>query len=107
MYKESTPVIDLVFKPAENKFAALAGHDALLQLSGCFNTTATALMRLSNDFCLLSSGPNCGLSEFVLPANEPGSSIMPSKLNTFQLYTTFFVMSLLADRSITTRFHMN
>uniref|UniRef100_A0A094ZY97 fumarate hydratase n=1 Tax=Schistosoma haematobium TaxID=6185 RepID=A0A094ZY97_SCHHA len=82
MYKESTPAIDLVFKPAENKFAALAGHDALLQLSGCFNTTATALMRLSNDFCLLSSGPNCGLSEFVLPANEPGSSIMPSKLNT-------------------------
>ncbi|VDO63183.1 unnamed protein product [Schistosoma margrebowiei] len=74
----------LVFKPAENKFAALAGHDALLQLSGCFNTTATALMRLSNDFCLLSSGPNCGLSEFVLPANEPGSSIMPGKVNPTQ-----------------------
>ncbi|CAH8513199.1 unnamed protein product [Schistosoma rodhaini] len=84
MYKESTPVVDLIFKPAENKFAALAGHDALLQLSGCFNTTATALMRLSNDFCLLSSGPNCGLSEFVLPANEPGSSIMPGKVNPTQ-----------------------
>ncbi|VDQ07508.1 unnamed protein product [Trichobilharzia regenti] len=70
-------LVDLIFKPAENKFAALAGHDALLQLSGCFNTTATALMRLANDFCLLSSGPSCGLSEFILPANEPGSSIMP------------------------------
>nr|CAX73952.1 fumarate hydratase 1 [Schistosoma japonicum] len=84
IYKESSPVIDLIFKPAENKFAALAGHDALLQLSGCFNTTATALMRLSNDFCLLSSGPNCGLSEFILPANEPGSSIMPGKVNPTQ-----------------------
>ncbi|CAH8838424.1 unnamed protein product [Trichobilharzia szidati] len=84
MYEESPPVVDLIFKPAENKFAALAGHDALLQLSGCFNTTATALMRLANDFCLLSSGPSCGLSEFILPANEPGSSIMPGKVNPTQ-----------------------
>ncbi|CAH8482400.1 unnamed protein product [Schistosoma turkestanicum] len=84
IHKESAPMTDLIFKPARNKFAALAGHDALLQLSGCFNTTATALMRLSNDFCLLSSGPNCGLSEFILPANEPGSSIMPGKVNPTQ-----------------------
>ncbi|CAH8492042.1 unnamed protein product [Heterobilharzia americana] len=84
MYKESPPVVDLIFKPAKNKFAALAGHDALLQLSGSFNTIATALMRLANDFCLLSSGPSCGLNEFILPANEPGSSIMPGKVNPTQ-----------------------
>ncbi|VDN11705.1 unnamed protein product [Dibothriocephalus latus] len=74
----------IVFKPAANKFAALAGHDSLLLMSGCLNTTATALLRLANDFRLLASGPRCGLGEYILPSNEPGSSIMPGKINPTQ-----------------------
>ncbi|CAL8106352.1 unnamed protein product [Calicophoron daubneyi] len=74
----------LTFQPAENKFAALAAHDALVQLSGCFNTAATVLYKIANDFVLLSSGPNCGLGEYLLPPNEPGSSIMPGKVNPTQ-----------------------
>ncbi len=69
----------LVFQPDENKFAALAGHDALLVLSGCLNATAAALLRLANDVRLLASGPRCGFGEYVLPSNEPGSSIMPGE----------------------------
>ncbi|GAA36885.2 fumarate hydratase class II [Clonorchis sinensis] len=74
----------LTFTPAENKFAALAGHDDLLQLSSCFNQTATILFKLAGDFALLSSGPSCGLGELILPPNEPGSSIMPGKVNPTQ-----------------------
>ncbi|KAA3681895.1 fumarate hydratase, class II [Paragonimus westermani] len=77
-------LIDLNFVPAKNKFAALSGHDGLLQLSGAFNATATVLFKLANDFALLSSGPNCGLGELLLPPNEPGSSIMPGKVNPTQ-----------------------
>ncbi|KAF7234784.1 hypothetical protein EG68_11644 [Paragonimus skrjabini miyazakii] len=77
-------LIDLNFVPAENKFAALSGHDGLLQLSSAFNATATVLFKLANDFALLSSGPSCGLGELLLPPNEPGSSIMPGKVNPTQ-----------------------
>lgn len=73
--------MELCFLPAENKFAALASHDALLQLSGSFNCVATVLLKLASDFALLSSGPDCGLGEYLLPSNEPGSSIMPGKSN--------------------------
>ena len=69
---------------APNKFAALAGHEALVALSGALKTLAVALMKLANDLRLLSSGPRAGLAEVRLPANEPGSSIMPGKVNPTQ-----------------------
>ena len=74
----------LPFKSAANKFAALAAHDALVQLSGTLKTTACALMKIANDIRLLGSGPRSGIGELVLPANEPGSSIMPGKVNPTQ-----------------------
>ena len=72
------------FKSAPNKFAALAAHDALVTASGGLKTLATALMKIANDIRWLGSGPRCGLSELILPANEPGSSIMPGKVNPTQ-----------------------
>jgi fumarate hydratase class II len=69
---------------APNKFAALAAHDALVQAAGSLQTLATALMKIANDIRWLASGPRCGLGELTLPANEPGSSIMPGKVNPTQ-----------------------
>jgi fumarate hydratase class II len=74
----------LPFVSAANKFEALASHDALVHFSGALNTTATALMKIANDIRLLGSGPRCGLGELLLPENEPGSSIMPGKVNPTQ-----------------------
>jgi fumarate hydratase class II len=72
------------FCPAANKFEALACNDSLVQLSGSLNTIAVSLMKIANDIRLLSSGPRCGLGELILPSNEPGSSIMPGKVNPTQ-----------------------
>jgi fumarate hydratase, class II len=72
------------FTSAPNKFAALAAHDALVTASGGLKTLATALMKIANDIRWLGSGPRCGLGELTLPANEPGSSIMPGKVNPTQ-----------------------
>ena len=74
----------LDFKTAPNKFEALAAHDALVHLSGALNGTAVALMKVANDVRMLGSGPRCGIGELNLPANEPGSSIMPGKVNPTQ-----------------------
>ncbi len=74
----------LPFVTAPNKFSALAGHDALVQLHSCMRTAAVALMKIANDIRWLGSGPRCGLGEFRLPENEPGSSIMPGKVNPTQ-----------------------
>ena len=74
----------LPFVSAPNKFSALAGHDALVFLSGALKTCAVALMKIANDVRWLGSGPRCGLGELKLPANEPGSSIMPGKVNPTQ-----------------------
>jgi fumarate hydratase class II len=74
----------LEFRPAPNKFEALAAHDALVQMSGTLKTLACSLMKIANDFRLLGSGPRCGIGELNLPANEPGSSIMPGKVNPTQ-----------------------
>ena len=74
----------LPFTSAPNKFAALAGHEPLTQLSGALKTLAVALMKIANDLRLLGSGPRAGLAEIKLPANEPGSSIMPGKVNPTQ-----------------------
>lgn len=75
---------NLPFVSAGNKFAALASHDALVMASGALKTLATALMKIANDIRWLGSGPRCGLGELILPANEPGSSIMPGKVNPTQ-----------------------
>ena len=74
----------LPFVSAPNKFSGLAGHDALVFLSGAYKTLAAALMKIANDVRWLGSGPRCGLGELKLPANEPGSSIMPGKVNPTQ-----------------------
>lgn len=72
------------FVTAPNKFEALAAHDALVEMSGALNTLAVSLMKIANDIRLLGSGPRCGFGEIALPANEPGSSIMPGKVNPTQ-----------------------
>ncbi|MDC2983947.1 class II fumarate hydratase [Candidatus Pelagibacter sp.] len=72
------------FKPAENKFAELAAHDAIVNFSGSLNSCAVALMKISNDIRFLGSGPRAGYGELILPENEPGSSIMPGKVNPTQ-----------------------
>ncbi|WP_413586957.1 class II fumarate hydratase [Bdellovibrio sp. HCB274] len=72
------------FVSAENKFEALAAHDALVEVSGALNTIAVSLMKIANDIRLLGSGPRCGIGEIHLPENEPGSSIMPGKVNPTQ-----------------------
>ncbi len=82
--EEVAALTGLPFVPAANKFAALAAHDALVAFSGTLNTTAVACMKIANDIRLLGSGPRAGLGELILPANEPGSSIMPGKVNPTQ-----------------------
>mmetsp|Transcript_57930 Transcript_57930/g.66118 ORF Transcript_57930/g.66118 Transcript_57930/m.66118 type:complete len:501 (+) Transcript_57930:112-1614(+) len=72
------------FTTAPNKFEALAAHDALVEFSGTLNTLAVSLMKIGNDIRFLGSGPRCGLGELMLPENEPGSSIMPGKVNPTQ-----------------------
>jgi len=72
------------FRPAENKFEALASHDALVMFSGALKTLAGSCMKIANDIRLMGSGPRCGLAELLLPENEPGSSIMPGKVNPTQ-----------------------
>ncbi len=74
----------IAFTPAHNKFEALASNDGLVQMSGVLNTLAVSLTKISNDIRLLGSGPRSGLGELNLPANEPGSSIMPGKVNPTQ-----------------------
>ncbi len=74
----------LPFKPAPNKFKALASHDILVAFSGTLNTLSCAAMKIANDIRFLASGPRCGFGELELPANEPGSSIMPGKINPTQ-----------------------
>jgi fumarate hydratase class II len=75
---------NLPFVSAPNKFAALAGHDAVVMASGVLKTLACSLMKIANDVRWLGSGPRCGLGELILPENEPGSSIMPGKVNPTQ-----------------------
>ena len=77
-------ITGLPFVTAENKFEALAAHDALVEMSGKLNVIAVSLMKIANDIRLLGSGPRCGFGELRLPENEPGSSIMPGKVNPTQ-----------------------
>ena len=74
----------LPFRTADNKFEALAAHDAIVEASGALKTLAVSLMKIGNDIRMLASGPRCGIGEVIIPANEPGSSIMPGKVNPTQ-----------------------
>ncbi|MFY9288085.1 MAG: class II fumarate hydratase [Alphaproteobacteria bacterium] len=82
--KQVASMTGLPFVTARNKFAALASHDALVDASGALNTVAVSFMKIANDIRMLGSGPRCGIGEISLPENEPGSSIMPGKVNPTQ-----------------------
>jgi fumarate hydratase class II len=82
--REIAKYTKIPFKPANNKFAELAAHDSIVNFSGTLNTCAVSLMKISNDIRFLGSGPRAGYGELTLPENEPGSSIMPGKVNPTQ-----------------------
>ncbi|MBK7957817.1 MAG: class II fumarate hydratase [Bacteroidetes bacterium] len=82
--KHIAQLAGLPFITAENKFEALAAHDAIVETHGALKTLAVSLMKIANDIRMLSSGPRCGLGEIFIPDNEPGSSIMPGKVNPTQ-----------------------
>ena len=82
--REISKITKLPFKVSPNKFAALATHDPVVNFSGTMNTTAVCLMKIANDIRFLGSGPRAGYGELILPSNEPGSSIMPGKVNPTQ-----------------------
>ncbi len=82
--KEISKITKLPFKVSPNKFAALASHDPIVNFSGTLNTAAVCLMKIANDIRFLGSGPRAGYGELILPVNEPGSSIMPGKVNPTQ-----------------------
>lgn len=91
MANEIADATNLPFTSAVNKFAALAAHDALVFVSGTLKTLAASLMKIARDIAWMGSGPSCGLNELILPANEPGSSIMPGKVNPTQCESIIMV----------------
>jgi fumarate hydratase class II len=99
---EVSQLTGLNFLTAENKFEALAAHDAMVELSGALNTIAASLMKVANDIRLLGSGPRCGIGELALPANEPGSSIMPGKVNPTQSEALTMVCAQVMGNHVTT-----
>tara|TARA_B100001250_G_C19784380_1_gene783404 strand:- start:497 stop:1216 length:720 start_codon:yes stop_codon:yes gene_type:complete len=94
----------LSFITAENKFEALAAHDGFVEMSGMLNTLATGLFKIANDIRLLGSGPRSGLGELSLPENEPGSSIMPGKVNPTQCEAMTMVCSQVMGNHTTITF---
>lgn len=90
------------FVPAENKFEALATHDALVEVSGALRTLAVSLMKIANDIRLLGSGPRSGFGELLLPENEPGSSIMPGKVNPTQSESMTMVCAQVIGNDVAT-----
>ena len=98
--REVARLTQLPFTSAPNKFAELAAHDTLVELSGILNVIATALTKIANDIRLLGSGPRCGLGELKLPENEPGSSIMPGKVNPTQSEMLTMVAAQVAGNNV-------
>ncbi len=94
-------ITGLPFVTAPNFFEALAAHDAVVQTSGALKTTAVSLMKIGNDIRLLGSGPRTGLGEIILPANEPGSSIMPGKVNPTQVEALTMVAAQVIGNDVT------
>ena len=89
------------FVTAENKFEALAAHDAIVETSGALKTVAASLMKIANDIRWLASGPRCGIGEIILPANEPGSSIMPGKVNPTQIEALTMIATQVMGNDVT------
>ena len=98
--KEIAGLTRLPFTSAPNKFAELAAHDTMVELSGVLNVIATACTKIANDIRLLGSGPRCGLGELKLPENEPGSSIMPGKVNPTQAEMLTMVAAQVAGNHV-------
>ena len=97
---EIAGLTQLPFTSAPNKFAELAAHDTMVELSGVLNVIATACTKIANDIRLLGSGPRCGLGELKLPENEPGSSIMPGKVNPTQAEMLTMVAAQVAGNHV-------
>ncbi|HEY1383660.1 MAG TPA: class II fumarate hydratase [Dongiaceae bacterium] len=91
----------LPFVPARNKFEGLAAHDAMVEISGAYNVLAASLMKIANDLRLLGSGPRSGIAEINLPENEPGSSIMPGKVNPTQAEAMTMVCAQVMGNNVT------
>ena len=105
---EIKKITKLPFKPAKNKFAALAAHDSIVNFSGTLNTTAVCLMKIANDIRFLGSGPRAGYGELILPENEPGSSIMPGKINPTQSEAvTMVCVKVIGNHNGITKDHMD
>jgi fumarate hydratase class II len=102
--EEVAALTGLPFVTAANKFEALAAHDALVELSGALNVVAVSLHKIANDVRLLGSGPRCGLGELRLPQNEPGSSIMPGKVNPTQCEALTMVCAQVIGNHVATTF---
>jgi len=98
--REVANLTQLPFSSAPNKFAELAAHDTMVELSGVLNVIATACTKIANDIRLLGSGPRCGLGELKLPENEPGSSIMPGKVNPTQAEMLTMVAAQVAGNHV-------
>jgi fumarate hydratase class II len=91
----------LPFRTAENKFEALAAHDAIVEAHGALKTVAVSLMKIGNDIRMLSSGPRSGIGEIYIPDNEPGSSIMPGKVNPTQCEAMTMVAAQVLGNDVT------
>ncbi len=98
---EAAKVTGLPFVTAENKFEALAAHDAVIEASGALNVLAASLLKIANDIRLMGSGPRSGIGEITLPANEPGSSIMPGKVNPTQAEAMTMVCTQVMGNHVT------
>ena len=94
-------ITGLPFESAENKFEGLAAHDAIVDASGALNVVAVSLTKIANDIRLMGSGPRCGFAELLLPANEPGSSIMPGKVNPTQAEAMTMVCAQVIGNHVT------
>lgn len=99
--KKVAELTDLPFVSAKNKFEALASEDTMVEVSGALNGLAVSLMKIANDIRLLASGPRCGLGELILPENEPGSSIMPGKVNPTQCEALTMVAAQVMGNHVT------
>lgn len=99
--EEIAKITGYPFQTAENKFEALAAHHALVASHGTLKTLAASLMKIGNDIRMLGSGPRCGIGELNLPANEPGSSIMPGKINPTQAEALTMVCTQVMGNDVT------
>ena len=102
--KEISRISNLPFKTANNKFEALASHDPIVEFSGSIKTAAVSVFKIANDLRFLGSGPRCGLGELSLPENEPGSSIMPGKVNPTQVEAITMVCAQIMGNDVSVSF---